>query len=99
MLTELFRKSEVFVKNNNLAYQRYFIRSIGFEHRLSIILGARGIGKTTTIAQYMSSYSKSEERLYVSLDDINNSSQSIYEIAEAFMLQGGKLLCLDEIHK
>ncbi len=98
MLDELFRKSHLFVKNNNLAYQRYFIKKEKLEHRLSIILGARGVGKTTTIAQYMSHFDK-DKALYVSLDDISNSTQSIYEIAESFELQGGELLCLDEIHK
>lgn len=98
MLDELFRKSHLFVKNNNLEYQRYFIEKEKLEHRLSIILGARGVGKTTTIAQYMSQFNN-DKALYVSLDDISNSTQSIYEIAEAFELQGGELLCLDEIHK
>ena len=99
MLTELFRKSRKFVKDNNLKYQRYFIKKNPFEHRLSIVLGARGIGKTVTIAQYMALNYKRNEALYVSLDDINMSRTSIYELAEAFELQGGKLLCLDEIHK
>jgi len=99
MLTELFRKSHKFVKDNNLEYQRYFIKKNPFEHRLSIVLGARGIGKTVTIAQYMALNYKRGEALYVSLDDINMSRYSIYELAEAFELQGGKLLCLDEIHK
>jgi len=98
MLNRLFRKSHLFVKNNNLNYQRYFIEKEPLEHRLSIILGARGVGKTTTIAQFMSRYAKNEA-LYVSLDDINNAKENIYEIAEMFELQGGKLLCLDEIHK
>jgi len=98
MLHDLFIKSHQFVKNNNLEYQRYFIKEEAFEHRLSIILGARGIGKTTTIAQYMSHYNH-DEALYISLDDISNAKQSIYEIAEAFELQGGQLLCFDEIHK
>jgi predicted AAA+ superfamily ATPase len=98
MLENLFIKSRQFVKNNNLEYQRYFVKEEALEHRLSIILGARGIGKTTTIAQYMSHYNH-EEALYVSLDDISNAKQNIYEIAEAFELQGGQLLCFDEIHK
>jgi len=98
MLDELFRKSHLFVKNNNLEYQRYFIKKEKLEHRLSIILGARGVGKTITIAQYMSKFDN-DKALYVSLDDISNSTQSIYTIAEAFELQGGELLCLDEIHK
>jgi len=99
MLDELFRKSRMFVKNNNLEYRRYFIKNNQLEHRLSIILGSRGIGKSVTIAQVMSQYTKKNEALYVSLDDISNSKQSMYEIAEEFELNGGKLLCFDEIHK
>ena len=98
MLDELFRKSNLFVKNNNLEYKRYFIKNEKLEHRLSIVLGARGIGKTITIAQYMSLFAK-DKALYVTLDDISNSNYSIYDISEAFELQGGELLCLDEIHK
>jgi len=98
MLDELFRKSQRFVKNNNLVYHRYFIETQKLEHRLSIVLGARGIGKTTSIAQYISHYDAGKA-LYVSLDDISNPQLSIYDIAEAFELQGGVLLCLDEIHK
>ncbi len=99
MLTELFRNSHQFVKNNNFKYKRYFIKHENLEHRLSIILGARGIGKSVTIAQYMSKYTGTNKALYISLDDIFNLNLSIYEIAEEFELQGGKLLCLDEIHK
>jgi len=98
MLENLFIKSHQFVKNNNLVYQRYFIKEEALEHRLSIVLGARGIGKTTTIAQIMSGYNK-DKALYISLDDISNDKQSIYEIAQAFELLGGELLCFDEIHK
>ena len=98
MLDNLFIKSHQFVKNNNLSYRRYFIENERLEHRLNIITGARGIGKTTTIAQYMNNYGKNEA-LYLSLDDVNHSKLDIYELAEAFELQGGKLLCFDEIHK
>jgi hypothetical protein len=100
MLEELFIKSREFIALNNQVYKRYFLITEPLEHRLSIIVGARGIGKTTTIAQYMSLHYKEHEALYVNLDDIQNTSQfSMTEIAEEFVLNGGKLLCFDEIHK
>lgn len=92
-------KSRNFIRQNNLNYQRYFIQNINLEHRLSIILGPRGIGKTTTIAQYMAQQYTDNKALYVSLDDISNASYTMLEIAEAFDLENGKLLCFDEIHK
>lgn len=100
MLEELFIKSREFIALNNQVYKRYFLTTQSVEHRLSIIIGSRGIGKTTTIAQYMSLYYKEHEALYVNLDDIQNTAQfSMTEIAEEFVLNGGKLLCFDEIHK
>ena len=100
MLEELFIKSRDFININNQEYKRYFIRTKKLEHRLSIIIGSRGIGKTTTVAQYISENYKESEALYVNLDDIENTSKyTMTQIAEEFVLNGGKLLCFDEIHK
>ncbi len=100
MLEELFIKSRNFININNQEYKRYFIKTKNLEYRLSIIIGPRGIGKTTTIAQYITQNYKDNEALYVNLDDIQISSKyTITEIAEEFVLNGGKLLCFDELHK
>jgi len=100
MLEELFIKSRDFININAQEYKRYFIRTKKLEHRLSIIIGSRGIGKTTTVAQYINDNYKANEALYVNLDDIENSSKyTMTQIAEEFVLNGGKLLCFDEIHK
>ena len=100
MLEELFIKSRDFININNQEYKRYFIKTKQLEHRLSIIIGSRGIGKTTTVAQYINANYKENEALYVNLDDIQISSKyTMTAIAEEFVLNGGKLLCFDEIHK
>jgi predicted AAA+ superfamily ATPase len=100
MLEELFVKSRDFININNQEYKRYFIKTKKLEHRLSIIIGSRGIGKTTTVAQYINENYKANEALYVNLDDIQISSKyTMTTIAEEFVLNGGKLLCFDEIHK
>lgn len=100
MLEELYIKSRDFISINNLEYRRYFIKTKNLEHRLSIIIGSRGIGKTTTVAQYISEHYQDLEALYINLDDIQISSQyTMTQIAEEFVLNGGKLLCFDEIHK
>ena len=100
MLEELFIKSRDFINLSNQEYKRYFINSNKLEHRLSIIIGPRGIGKTTTIAQYIIQNYKETEALYINLDDIQNTSKfTMTQIAEEFVLNGGKLLCFDEIHK
>jgi predicted AAA+ superfamily ATPase len=100
MLEELFIKSRNFIKINDQEYKRYFIATKKLEHRLSIIIGSRGIGKTTTVAQYINENYKYNEALYINLDDIENTSKyTMTQIAEEFVLNGGKLLCFDEIHK
>jgi predicted AAA+ superfamily ATPase len=98
MLSKLKIASKKFLYRNNLKYQRYFIKENKIKHRLTIITGQRGVGKTTTIAQYMALNSE-QESLYVSMDSFLIGELSMYEIAENFEMQGGKLLCFDEIHK
>jgi len=98
MLSKLFLESKKFLHRCNLPYRRYFIKEEKIQHRLTIITGQRGVGKTTTIAQYMNDHSELKS-LYVSMDSFIVGSLSMYEIAEEFEKMGGKLLCFDEIHK
>jgi len=98
MLKKIELESKKFILRNNLKYQRYFIKENKIKHRLTIITGQRGIGKTTTIAQYMAQHEELKS-LYVSMDSFLIAELSMYEIAEAFEMDGGKLLCFDEIHK
>jgi hypothetical protein len=98
MFSKLLVESKKFILRNDLAYQRYFIKEQKIKHRLTIIVGQRGIGKTTTIAQYMKQHDELKS-LYVSMDSFLMGELSMYEIAERFEMEGGKLLCFDEIHK
>ena len=98
MLEKLKIASKKFLYRNDLEYQRYFIKEQKIKHRLTIITGQRGVGKTTTIAQYMVQNSNLKS-LYVSMDSFLIGELSMYEIAETFEMEGGKLLCFDEIHK
>ena len=95
MLDQLFLKSNDLIRLNNHKFKRYFIGSKDLSHRLIVILGQRGIGKTTTLAQLAS---KNKDSLYLSLDDIEISND-ITSIIREFVLIGGKYLYLDEIHK
>ena len=98
MLSKLQLESKKFLKRNDLPYKRYFIKQNKIKHRLTIITGQRGVGKTVTIAQYMQQHSDLKS-LYVSMDSFIVGGMSMYEIAEQFEMLGGKLLCFDEIHK
>lgn len=103
MLDDLFLHSQQFLRNNNRPYKRYFLQLNNFESRLSLLIGQRGIGKTTTIIQYiLESYEKdffTEKALYIQADHFQIKKYSLFEIAESFSKYGGELLCIDEIHK
>ena len=81
-------------------FKRYLYDKINWSNRLIILFGARGVGKTTMMLQYLKeNVPLSEERLYVSLDDLYFANHSIVELAEEFIQKGGKYLFLDEIQK
>lgn len=103
MLDTLIKLSRHFLKLKNSPYRRYFIRSHPFQHRLSLVLGQRGIGKTTTLIQYLLDQVSQDlfdpSILYIQADHFQVGNSSLYEIAEEFYSMGGKTLALDEIHK
>ena len=103
MLNEIRVLSRKFIELRYQAYQRYFIKTHSLDHRFAIILGDRGIGKTTTLIQYLMLYAKgdplSSKILYVQCDHIMLATLSLYDIALAFSDLGGELIAFDEIHK
>lgn len=103
MLDDIRALSRRFIELRFQTYQRYFIKTHALDNHLSIILGDRGIGKTTTLIQYLIRYAKgdplSPKILYVPSDHILIGSLSLYEIAEEFSKLGGELIAFDEIHK
>jgi len=79
-------------------YKRYIHKEINFNARLIGLIGARGVGKTTFLLQYLKEHPLGiDQKLYISADAIE--LESIFEIAYSFYQTGGKLLIIDEIHK
>ncbi len=103
MLEALRELSQHFLQIKQLAYHRYFYRSMQALPRMAILLGQRGVGKTTLLIQYLLDYAEgdrfSPKILYVQADHFLMGNLSLYEIAEQFHLTGGKVIAIDEIHK
>jgi len=103
MLQKFFEVSQQFLKIKNSPYRRYFIKRERLKHRMSIIAGQRGVGKTTTLVQLLLEKvggDRFDPRiLYIQADHFIMGEASLYEIAEQFQLHGGKWLAIDEIHK
>jgi len=73
-------------------------QDIHFKNRLTGLLGARGVGKTTFLLQYLQEVNIAEDKkLYLSVDNLE--IDSLFDIASYFEKTGGKLLVIDEIHK
>jgi len=82
----------------NSNYKRYIHKIVDFDQKLIGIVGARGVGKTTFLLQYLQENSLPlSKKLYFSADAID--LDSLFDIAYAFSKEGGALLIIDEIHK
>lgn len=100
-MEELFRKYIEKIQRIDTNFVRSFIHDINWNARLIGIKGARGVGKTTLLLQYMKlNYSDNwQESLYVSLDSFSFRGKTLIGLADEFVLNGGKYLFLDEVHK
>lgn len=102
-LDQLRELSQAFIASKEEAYLRYFIRTTPLKHRFIIILGERGIGKTTTLIQRLLATSGgnklSDEILYIQADHFLVQQWTLYDIAANFVKFGGKMIAFDEIHK
>lgn len=103
MVEKLFELSRYYLKNYNKEYKRYFLKKHSLESRFYIVIGQRGVGKTTALIQHMLKLFNDDiltrEALYVPVDHTFVARYTLYEIAETFYKEGVKLIFFDEIHK
>lgn len=79
---------------------RHLYDTINFNQRLFGLVGARGVGKTTLLLQYLKSkFDDPTVALYVSADSVTVNAIGIIEIVEEHHRNGGKVLVIDEVHK
>ncbi len=97
-LIELFRKK---IAATDMGFVRSFEAKVNWNARLVGIRGARGVGKTTLILQHIKKTFGGDlgKVLYVSLDNLYFSDNSLLDLAKEFSRRGGTHLFLDEVHK
>lgn len=88
------------IQETSLVFTRSMMKDIAWDARLIGIKGARGVGKTTLLLQYIKkNLPLNEETLYVSLDQIWFAENRLTDLTDSFVKKGGKYLFLDEVHK
>ena len=98
MLEKLRVYQREFIKRTKQKYERYLFEEVNFDNKLLGIIGARGVGKTTFLIQYLKKSPLSfREKLYISADVVG--IDSLFDIAFEFYKEGGKLIIFDEVHK
>ncbi|MDK2977321.1 MAG: uncharacterized protein PWP52_16 [Bacteroidales bacterium] len=100
-MEQLFQYSKSRINSVNTGFKRYLWNKIDWNSRLIAITGARGVGKTTLLLQYIKENlaKNPDEVIYVSLDDLYFSKTTIVDFTDEFVKRGGKYLFLDEVHK
>ena len=100
-MDSLFRKSDRLLANTQTEIIRDKMNEIHWNAHLVTIMGAKGVGKSTLIKQYLKqNYRLGDRRiLYCSADTVDFSMRTLVGLAEEFSIHGGELLAIDEIHK
>ncbi|MDX9848795.1 MAG: AAA family ATPase, partial [Tenuifilaceae bacterium] len=95
----LYQKFETLLQNTSTDFKRYLYDKVSWDGRMTGIIGARGVGKTTMVLQYIKENLDSKKALYVSADDMYFGENRLFDLADDFYKNAGEYLFIDEIHK
>ncbi len=99
MEIDIIRINEIglrLAKTTQTLKRRHFINNIelGKEPRIKVLVGFRGLGKTTALLQLL----QEDKKIYFSFDHPYVLSHSFYELGKACIKAGYKTLLVDEVH-
>jgi len=99
-IQDLYVNSARLVKSTSLRFFRYMYNTIDWDVRMLCIRGARGVGKTTMMLQYLKAHQlRPSQALYVSLDDLWFTEHRLVDLADYHFTHGGTHLFVDEVHR
>ncbi len=100
MLQELRHLHQELMAAADANIKRFLYSKIAWDSRAICIYGARGVGKTTLLCQFLlKKYGMTARALYISADNIHVLSGGLLNLATEFFAMGGEALFIDEVHK
>lgn len=100
IMEELILISRDKIENISSDFKRYLFAELDWKQRLIGVKGARGTGKSTLVLQWLKENPlRHSEKIYISLDDLFFSTNSLVQTATTLYKKGLRLLVLDEVHK
>jgi len=100
MLENIRKYQDRLKKSFKIEYKRYIYHSIDFDDKMVGLFGARGVGKTTILFQYLKELElQNKKALYISLDYPFLSGVDLIDLIEKYADEGGEYLLLDEVHR
>ena len=92
------RKQELLFSKLETQYRRTkYYDILNSSERLIGLIGARGVGKTTVLLQYLKTVK--QKSLYITGDDIEFSNTKLYDLVDTFYALGGRVIAVDEVHQ
>lgn len=99
-MNTLLQTHNSLLKNKKSNIRRELADQIDWSQRLIAIKGARGVGKTTFLLDYIREHCANDKTcLYINMNNLFFTERGLVSFVDEFYKKGGKLLLLDQIHK
>ena len=100
-MQRLFQLQDQLLRQTPMKFVRDCAQNINWNTQLLSIRGAKGVGKSTILKQFIRKHYAIGDRsvLYCSADSSYFADHSLLDLVQQFYLHGGKHLFIDEVHK
>lgn len=89
------KKQERLLNDQRVTLVRPYFVDIDMSSRGNLLIGPRGVGKTTFLISILK---ETKDGLYLSLDDLKILNENLFELIELAYNEGIRTLFLDEVH-
>ena len=98
-IRSVMEMSRYLLQSVDTHFVRYLYDRIHWDVELNMILGCRGVGKTTMMLQHIILSGEQKSSLYVTAESPFFSTHTLYDTANEFYKMGGRHIYIDEVHK